>query len=130
MNYNRENAFTFVSYPYKTLNKGSVSFTPYKPKYSTRKADTQLLKDSIQDLLKAYRIQGKISQQQVIAGWEKIMGKGIALKTQELYFKDRKLFITLSSAPLKHELNMSKTKVIDLINREIGQDFIQEVVFL
>jgi predicted nucleic acid-binding Zn ribbon protein len=108
----------------------TVSFTPYKPKYSTRKADTQPLKDGIQDLLKAYRIQGKISQQQVLAGWEKIMGKGIALKTKELYFKDRKLFITLTSAPLKHELNMSKTKVIDLINREIGQDFLQEVVFL
>lgn len=107
-----------------------MAFTPYKSKYSSRKADTQLLKDSIQDLLKAYRIEGKITQQQVLAGWEKIMGKGIALKTKELYFKDRKLFITLTSAPLKHELNMSKTKVIELINREIGQDFIQEVVFL
>jgi hypothetical protein len=75
-------------------------------------------------------MQGKISQQQVLAGWEKIMGKGIAGKTEALYFKDRKLFITLTSAPLKHELNMSKSKVIDLINREIGQDYIQEVVFL
>lgn len=107
-----------------------MSFSPYKPKYSTRHADTQLLKDSIQDLLKAYRIQGKITQQQVLAGWEKIMGKAVALKTKELYFKERKLFITLNSAPLKHELNMSKSKVIDLINREIGQDYIQEVVFL
>lgn len=107
-----------------------VSFTPYKPKYTTRKADTQPLKDSIQDLLKAYRIQGKISQQQVLAGWEKIMGKGIALKTKELYFQERKLFVTLTSASLKHELNMSKTKVIELINQEIGQDFIREIVFL
>ena len=107
-----------------------MSFTPYKPKYSTRKADIQPLKESIQDLLKAYRIQGKISQQQVVAGWEKIMGKGIALKTKELFFKDRKLFITLTSAPLKPELNLSKTKVIQLINQEIGQDYIQEVVFL
>jgi predicted nucleic acid-binding Zn ribbon protein len=107
-----------------------VPYTPPKPKYSYRKADTQPLKEGIQDLLKAYRIQGKISQQQVLAGWEKIMGKGIAQKTQELFFRDRKLFITLTSAPLKHELNMSKKKVIDLINREIGQDFIQEVVFL
>ena len=107
-----------------------MSFTPYKPKYTTRKADTQPLKDSIQDLLKAYRIQGKISQAQVVAGWEKIMGKGIALKTKELYFQDRKLFVTLTSAPLKHELVMSKTKVIELINQELGHDYIKEVVFL
>jgi predicted nucleic acid-binding Zn ribbon protein len=107
-----------------------VSFTPYKSKYTTRKADTQPLKDSIQDLLKAYRLQGKITQTQVIDRWEKIMGKGIALKTKELYFQDRKLFVTLTSAPLKHELNMSKTKVIEIINLAVGQDFIQEVVFL
>ena len=107
-----------------------MSFTPYKPKYTTRKADTQPLKDSIQDLLKAYRIQGKISQAQVVAGWEKIMGKGIALKTKELYFQERKLFVTLTSAPLKHELVMSKTKVIDLINLELGHDYIKEIVFL
>lgn len=107
-----------------------MSFTPYKPKYTTRKADTQPLRDSIQDLLKAYRIQGKISQAQVVAGWEKIMGKGIALKTKELYFQERKLFVTLTSAPLKHELVMSKTKVIDLINLELGHDYIKEIVFL
>lgn len=107
-----------------------MSFKPYKPKYTTRKADTQPLKESIQDLLKAYRLQGKITQMRVIEGWEKIMGKGIALKTKELYFQDRKLFVTLTSAPLKHELNMSKTKVIELLNQEAGHDFIQEVVFL
>ena len=107
-----------------------MSFKPYKPKYSTRKADTQPIKEGIQELLKAYRLQGKITQTRVIEGWEKIMGKGIALKTKDMYFQDRKLFVTLTSASLKHELNMSKTKVLELINQEIGQDFLQEVVFL
>ena len=97
---------------------------------NTRKADTQPLKDAIQELLKTYRIQGKVTQTQVIASWEKIMGKGIALKTKELYFQDRKLFVNLTSASLKHELVMSKTRVIELINQEIGQEFIQEIVFL
>jgi hypothetical protein len=58
------------------------------------------------------------------------MGKGIALKTKEIYFQDKKLFVNLTSAPLKHELIMSKTRVIEMINEEIGRDFIQEVVFL
>jgi predicted nucleic acid-binding Zn ribbon protein len=103
------------------LNKNNIN---------SRTADTQSLKDTIQELLKVYRIQGKVTQQQVIASWEKIMGKAIALKTKELYFQDRKLFVNLTSAPLKHELNMSKTKVIELINEEIGQEFITEIVFL
>ena len=103
------------------LNKNSLN---------TRKADIQPLKDTIQELLKAYRIQGKVDQAHVIASWEKIMGKGIAIKTKELYFQDRKLFVNLTSASLKHELVMSKTRVIELINQEIGHEFILEVVFL
>jgi len=103
------------------LNKNSIN---------SRTADTQSLKDTIQELLKVYRIQGKVTQAQVIASWEKIMGKAIALKTKELYFQDRKLFVNLTSAPLKHELNMSKSRVIELINEEIGQNFIIEIVFL
>jgi len=97
---------------------------------NARKADIQPLKDTIQELLKAYRIQGKVTQAQVIASWEKIMGKGISLKTKELYFQDRKLFVNLTSASLKHELIMSKTRVIQLINEEVGHNFIQEIVFL
>ncbi|WP_026462338.1 DUF721 domain-containing protein [Adhaeribacter aquaticus] len=107
-----------------------MAFTPYQSKYTTRKADIQPVKESIQDLLRVYRLQGKITQTQVIQGWEGIMGRGIALKTKELYFKDQKLFVTLTSAPLKHELNMSKSKVIDLINQKVGQDYIKEIVFL
>ena len=95
-----------------------------------RQSDIQPVRDSIQALLKAYRIQGKVNQVQVVASWEKIMGKAIALKTKELYFKDNKLFVLLSSAPLKHQLVMSKTRVIELINLEVGAGVVEEVVFL
>lgn len=99
-------------------------------KYDPRQADIQPLKDEIKALLKAYRIQGKMNEVFIVASWEKIMGKAIALKTKELYFKDNKLFVQLTSAPLKHELIMSKTKVIELINTEVGETVIEEVVFL
>ena len=112
---------------YKRPNK---NYYLDKNNINARRADIQPLKDTIQELLKAYRIQGKVTQAQIIASWKKIMGKGIALKTKELYFQDRKLFVNLTSASLKHELIMSKTRVIELINQEIGQDFIQEIVFL
>lgn len=95
-----------------------------------RQSDTQTVKDSIQALLRAYRIQGKVNQAQVVASWEKIMGKAIALKTKELYFKDNKLFVLLTSAPLKHQLVMSKTRVMELINLEVGAGVVEEVVFL
>ncbi len=95
-----------------------------------RKSDIQPIGESIKALMQAYRLQGKLSEVQIVQSWEKIMGKPIALKTQELYFKDHKLFVRLTSAPLKHELNMSKSKVVELLNREVGGDVVKDVVFL
>jgi predicted nucleic acid-binding Zn ribbon protein len=97
---------------------------------NARKADVQPLKDSIQSLVNTYKLQGKLNEVNVVASWEKIMGKAVALKTQEIYFKNNKLFVRLTSAPLKHELNMAKAKVADMINQEMGVKVIEEVVFL
>ena len=107
-----------------------------RPRYNTdktlnsRKADIQPLKESLQALVNAYKLQGKLNEVTIVESWEKIMGRAIAMKTQEIYFRNGKLFVRLSSAPLKHQLVMAKTKVIELINSEVGMKAIEEVVFL
>ncbi|MCC9138506.1 DUF721 domain-containing protein [Pontibacter silvestris] len=101
-----------------------------KEEIDKRKADTQPIGESIKALLQAYRLDGKLSEINLVQSWEKIMGKPIAMKTKELYFRDHKLFVRLTSAPLKHELNMSKSKVIELLNRESGADVVKDVIFL
>jgi predicted nucleic acid-binding Zn ribbon protein len=97
---------------------------------NSRQADVVTLKDGIIALLKAYRLQGKLNEVTVVSSWERIMGKAVALKTQEIYISQGKLFVRLSSAPLKHELVMAKTRVLEIINAEVGEKVIQEVVFL
>jgi predicted nucleic acid-binding Zn ribbon protein len=97
---------------------------------NSRQGDIVSLKDSITALLKAYRLQGKLNEVTVVASWEKVMGKAVALKTKEVYVSNNKLFVRLTSAPLKHELVMAKTRVMELINSEVGEAVIKEVVFL
>jgi predicted nucleic acid-binding Zn ribbon protein len=107
-----------------------VRYYKKKEEIDKRKADVQPIGDSLKALMKAYRLDGKLGEVQLVQNWEKIMGKPIAMKTQQLYFKDGKLFVRLTSAPLKHELNMSKSKVIELLNTEAGSDVVKDVVFL
>lgn len=95
-----------------------------------RQADIMPLKDGIKALLRAYRLQGKLNEVVVVASWERVMGKTVAMKTQEVFVSKGKLFVRLTSAPLKHELVMAKTKVLELINAEVGEEVIREVVFL
>ncbi|GAB3301642.1 DciA family protein [Hymenobacter tenuis] len=102
---------------------------PYSSENS-RKSDIVPLKDGITALLRTYRLQGKLNEVTVVASWERIMGKAVAMKTQQIYVSNSKLFVRLSSAPLKHELVMAKTRVLEILNAEVGEDIIQEVVFL
>ena len=102
---------------------------PYSSENS-RKSDIVPLSDGITALLRTYRLQGKLNEVTVVASWERVMGKAVAMKTQQIYVSNSKLFVRLSSAPLKHELVMAKTRVLEILNAEVGEDIIKEVVFL
>jgi len=88
------------------------------------------LKEAIDLLLETYRIKGKFQETAIVAHWEEIMGKTIASRTTELYIRDQKLFLKLSSSVLRNELQMARQKIIDLLNARAGSEVIREVVFL
>lgn len=95
-----------------------------------RRADITSLKDGLTALVKAYRLGGRLNEVTVVSNWERVMGKAVALKTQEVFVKQGKLFVRLTSAPLKHELVMAKTRVVEMINEAVGEKVIEEVIFL
>lgn len=102
----------------------------YQNKYNTRKSDTSILKDAFQDLLHSYKIKDKFNATQLVSSWGKLMGSPIASRTEKVFMKERKLFVKLTSAPLKHELNLSKTKVLDIFKKEFGENSLEDIVFL
>jgi len=89
----------------------------------------QSLKSVISEFFKVSRLSGKLAEQKIIDGWEKIMGKMIAKHTKQISISNKKLFLQLDSAPLKQELFYSREKIIKMLNEEAGEDVIQEIVF-
>jgi hypothetical protein len=104
-------------------------FKKFKPS-NPRKAEISPLKDVINDLLKAYKLTGKFNETHIIASWERIMGAPIAKRTTSLNISNKKMYVKLNSAPLKQELSMSKTKIVELLNNDLGQVVIEEIIFL
>lgn len=82
------------------------------------------------ELLRVYRIQNKFDATRLSASWERLMGAPIAKRTKKVFVKDRKLFVELSSAPLKHELNMSKRMILDIFDKEFGQNMLDDIIFI
>jgi predicted nucleic acid-binding Zn ribbon protein len=95
-----------------------------------KRTNTQSLGEVIQQYIRNSGIQPKLDEASIIAKWEEIVGKMIARGTNDLYIKNRKLFIKFNSAALRQEMSYSKTKIVEQVNNAIGHIAIDDVVLL
>ena len=95
-----------------------------------KSTNEQTLKEAILQLLKTYNLQNGINETKLINSWENIAGKMITNHTEDLYIKNKKLFIKLDSPALKHELAFAKTKLIKSLNEAVKQEVIVDIIFV
>lgn len=101
----------------------------YKDKFSQRKSDTSTLKDAINSMMESYKIKGKFDANRLIGSWNSMMGAPIARRTEKIFIKEKVLFVKLNSAPLRQELTIAKTKVLEIIHRNFDKDLVNDVKF-
>ena len=87
------------------------------------------LGDAIKAMVKSYKLEDKLNETNLINSWEKVMGQVVAKRTSKLYIHNRKLFVSLSSAPLRDELTQSRDKIVARLNEEAGCQVIDEILF-
>ena len=92
------------------------------------KHNEQSIKQAIQSLLKTYGLEQKLNEVKLVSLWEKVMGKMIANHTKNIYVQNKCLFLKLDSAALKHELTYAKSKIITMMNDEMGVEVILDIV--
>lgn len=88
---------------------------------------------SIQDILKIIIKENKldygINALDVRAAWRNLLGPGIANYTLEVVLKRDVLYVALSSPIVREELTYGKSKIILMINEELGREVINEIIF-
>lgn len=87
------------------------------------------LGDIIKTVLKRHGLEDKLTETKIFSSWEKIMGQPIAKYTSKLSLKQGNLVVYLRSSVLRNELSFAKTKIIKMINKELGKQVIQDIVF-
>lgn len=95
-----------------------------------RKSNFSPIKDIFEELLQAYSLKDRYNERKVITAWGEIMGNTVSKRTSEISVKDKKLFVKISSGPVKKELMMNKSKVLQLISDKFGPQVIEDIIFL
>lgn len=101
-----------------------------KKKTEPRKSEMSSVGQAMDDLFTNYKLKGKFDQNRLIASWEKLMGEMIAQRTGKLFFKNNTLYVEILSAPLKHELKLAKSKIIENFDKDIAVGVVEDIIFL
>lgn len=97
---------------------------------NARDSQAMPLKDALDAFLDSFNLKSKYNETQLVASWQKIMGQTIASRTDKIFIRSSTLFLRITSAPLRQELVLAKSKLISLVNKEMGQDLVNDVVFI
>ena len=82
----------------------------------------------LEDVISQKHFKVGIDNLRVQEAWVKTMGDNIQKYTFSVKFKKGILYIKLKSSVLKEELIFEKNKVITLINKELGKEYVKELV--
>ena len=80
-----------------------------------------ILKNALSDGIDTARIQ---------ENWSSIMGKNISAYTKEVSLQQDVLIVKLSSSVLRQELSYCKEKIVEMINKSLGGNKIQDIRFI
>jgi predicted nucleic acid-binding Zn ribbon protein len=93
-----------------------------------RKSQTQKIGDVIRDCLRELQIDRKLKEVSLVAQWETFMGRMVALRTDQIYIKNRILYIHVTSSVLKTELMMMRSDIVNKLNENAGEKIIENIV--
>ncbi len=94
-----------------------------------RSSNESPIGDVIEKLLKAYQLDGKMKELEVVSKWEEMMGRAVFLRTANIYIKNNILYLTIDSSVMRDELAQGKSIIIQRINETAGCVMISDVWF-
>ena len=95
-----------------------------------KEGNTKHIGQAIQQLLSTYHIKSKFDEANLVSSWERLVGKPIAKRTKKVYIRNKVLFVELDSPSLKHDLKLHKSKILDILKKEFGNDAVHEIVLM
>ena len=96
---------------------------------SKRSSNEMPLKEVIDKLLRAYQLDGKMKEMDVIQSWPELMGVAVANRTKQISIKNKIMYLTMDSSVMREELLHGKQIIIHRINDKAGFEMINDIWF-
>ncbi|AEM69322.1 protein of unknown function DUF721 [Allomuricauda ruestringensis DSM 13258] len=86
------------------------------------------LSEALSEFIQENKLQKGMDRVDTREAWVKLMGNGVNNYTTAVELRNETLFISLSSSVLREELSLGKSKIIKMINEELGKELVKKLV--
>tara|TARA_R110000796_G_scaffold252631_1_gene389229 strand:- start:116905 stop:117201 length:297 start_codon:yes stop_codon:yes gene_type:complete len=86
------------------------------------------LSEALQEFISANKLQKGIDKVDTREAWANLMGNGVNNYTTAIELRNDTLFVSLSSSVLREELSLGKSKIITMLNEELGKEVVKKLV--
>lgn len=93
-----------------------------------RTNDEVSLANALAKMIKNMNLTDEVKRHRIFTVWNTMMGEAINKHVTNISFTKGVLFVHISSAPLRHELFMSRSKLKQRLNEELKEDWIQNII--
>ncbi|MFK7813428.1 MAG: DUF721 domain-containing protein [Maribacter sp.] len=93
-----------------------------------RKNDNLNMGEALNEFIKANKLEKGMDKVNAKEAWASLMGNGVNNYTTAVELRNDTLFVSLSSSVLREELSLGKSKIITMLNEELGKDLVKKLV--
>ena len=93
-----------------------------------RKNDNLPLSEALNDFIQKNKLQHGIDRVNAREAWVNLMGNGVNNYTTAIELRNETLYVSLSSSVLREELSLGKSKILDMLNEELGKNLVKKIV--
>ncbi|MBN2778420.1 MAG: DUF721 domain-containing protein [Bacteroidales bacterium] len=93
-----------------------------------RRSNTESIRDLIQQAIKDNNLSDGLDEVRVKTIWKDLTGIHVTRATTEISVHTSKLFVRVNSSIIRSELMLIRSELVKRINKELGRNFISEIV--
>lgn len=84
--------------------------------------------EALNEFIKANKLEKGMDKVNAREAWANLMGNGVNNYTTAIELRNETLFVSLSSSVLREELSHGKSKIITMLNEELGKELVKKLV--
>lgn len=88
----------------------------------------QSLEEALKEFISTNNLQGGIDEVNVRDSWARVLGNGVNQYTKSVTLRNDILYVNLSSSVLREELSLGTSRIIAMLNEDLGREVIQKLI--